>query len=275
MKRHLLLLVVAPLAFAQLPDTDAEGCKDSKILNRIAGCKINSCAVKEFDSADVMMKTADGFEAKSLEGQVETIEYVCPANVSQLRIVRNVETALTAVGFAVITNGNSSSEERNLTMRKGAQWLGIRTNQSNEFPLYSQTAVLVKGMEQELEATADGLASEIDKSGHVAVYGIQFDTAKATIKPESEAVLGEIAKLLQSRADLKLNIEGHTDNVGAKSTNLALSGQRASAVQGWLVAHGIDKGRLSVQGFGDSKPVGDNATDEGRAKNRRVELAKR
>jgi OmpA-OmpF porin, OOP family len=274
MRCALLFLVVGPLAFGQLPDTDQDGCKDSKLLTRLAGCKINSCAVKDFDSADVSMKTADGFEGKTLEGQVEIVEYVCPASVSQLRVVRNAQAALKAVGFETVTDGNSSSEQRHLTMRKGSQWLSIRTDQSNEFPTYSQTAVLVKAMEQEMEATADGLGSEIDKSGHVAVYGIQFDTGKATIKPESEAVLGEIAKLLQARADLKLNIEGHTDNVGAKAANLALSGQRAAAVQVWLVAHGIAKPRLSVQGFGDSKPVGDNATDEGRAKNRRVELAK-
>src|SRR6185295_3597345 len=110
--------------------------------------------------------------------------------------------------------------------------------------------------------------------GRVAVYGIQFDTGKATIKAESEAVLNEIDKLLLARADLKLNIEGHTDNVGAKAANLTLSGQRATAVQAWLGAHGIEAARLTVRGFGDSKPVADNSSDEGRAKNRRVELVK-
>ena len=159
-------------------------------------------------------------------------------------------------------------------MRKGSQWLSIRTDQANEFPVYTQTAVLMKAMEQEMEATAEGLGSEIDKSGRVAVYGIQFDSGKATIKPESEAVLNEIGKLLLARADLKLNIEGHTDNVGGKAANLTLSAQRATAVQVWLGAHGTEKARLTVQGFGDSKPVADNSSDEGRAKNRRVELVK-
>jgi outer membrane protein OmpA-like peptidoglycan-associated protein len=159
-------------------------------------------------------------------------------------------------------------------MHKGSQWLGIRTSQSNEFPTYIQTAILLKAMEQEMEATAEGLGSEIDKSGRVAVYGIQFDTGKATIKPESEAVLNEIDKLLLARTDLKLNIEGHTDNVGAKAANLTLSGQRATAVQAWLGTHGIEAARLTVRGFGDAKPVADNGSDEGRAKNRRVELVK-
>ena len=164
------------------------------------GCKITSCTAKEFDSAEVKMKTAEGFEAKALEGQVEEINFACPPNISQLQIVRNAETALKAVGFVVMTNVMASPTERYLTMHKGQQWLGISTYQSNEFPMYTQTAALLKAMEQEMQATAEGLGSEIDKSGRVAVYGIQFDTGKAAIKPESEAVLNEIAKLLVERA---------------------------------------------------------------------------
>ena len=81
-------------------------------------------------------------------------------------------------------------------------------------------------------------------------------------------------KLLQDNPDLKLRVEGHTDNVGAKAANQLLSQKRAQAVMGWLIANGIDASRLTAQGFGDSKPVGDNSTEDGRAKNRRVELAK-
>ena len=73
---------------------------------------------------------------------------------------------------------------------------------------------------------------------------------------------------------MKVRIEGHTDNVGDKTANQGLSERRAQAVIGWLVAHGINGGRLSARGYGDSKPVADNSTDEGRARNRRVELVK-
>ena len=79
---------------------------------------------------------------------------------------------------------------------------------------------------------------------------------------------------MQDNADLKLRVEGHTDNVGAAAANQALSEKRAQAVKAWLVNHGVGTDRLVAKGLGDTKPVEDNSTDEGRAKNRRVELAK-
>jgi outer membrane protein OmpA-like peptidoglycan-associated protein len=94
------------------------------------------------------------------------------------------------------------------------------------------------------------------------------------ILPDSESILGQIQALLEQRPDLKLRIEGHTDNVGTRAANQKLSDQRAAAVVGWLASHGIDRSRLSAEGFADTKPVGDNATEEGRSQNRRVELVK-
>jgi len=80
--------------------------------------------------------------------------------------------------------------------------------------------------------------------------------------------------LLTQDADLKLRVEGHTDNQGNAAANQALSEKRAQAVMGWLVANGVDSSRLSAKGFGQSKPLADNGTEDGRAKNRRVELAR-
>jgi outer membrane protein OmpA-like peptidoglycan-associated protein len=79
---------------------------------------------------------------------------------------------------------------------------------------------------------------------------------------------------MQDNADLKLRVEGHTDNVGAAAANQSLSERRAQSVKAWLVSHGIAEDRLSIKGFGDTRPVADNSTDEGKTKNRRVELAK-
>jgi outer membrane protein OmpA-like peptidoglycan-associated protein len=129
-------------------------------------------------------------------------------------------------------------------------------------------------MQQEVTADASSLAGEIEKSGHVAVYGINFDTGKAVILPSSENVLNEIVKLLKENADLKLRVEGHTDNQGNAAANQALSEKRAQAVVAWLTSHGIAATRLTAKGLGQTKPVADNGTEDGRAKNRRVELAK-
>src|SRR5207248_3551213 len=129
-----------------------------------------------------------------------------------------------------------------------------------------------KAMEQEV--TASDLIDALNKSGHVAVYGINFDTGKATIQADSGAVLQQIAALMQQNPALKLRVEGHTDNVGAAAANQTLSQKRAQSVVAWLTAHGVAATRLAAAGFGATKPGADNSTEDGRAKNRRVELVK-
>ena len=129
-------------------------------------------------------------------------------------------------------------------------------------------------MTQEMQADASSMAADVVKSGSVAVYGINFDTGKATLQAGSDQVLGEIVKLLKEHDDWRFEVQGHTDNVGAKGANLTLSDQRARAVVTWLTQNGVSPPRLVAKGYGDTKPVADNASDEGRAKNRRVELKK-
>ena len=115
--------------------------------------------------------------------------------------------------------------------------------------------------------------SEIGSSGHVSLYGIHFDTDSAVIKPESEPTLGEIAKLLKTDPAMKLWIVGHTDNVGGYDHNMKLSARRAKAVLAALTGRfGIASARLHDAGVGFLAPVAPNTTEEGRAKNRRVEL---
>ena len=104
---------------------------------------------------------------------------------------------------------------------------------------------------------------------------INFDFAKATLAADAKPVIDQVFTLLQGDAALKLAIEGHTDNIGSDAANQQLSEQRAQAVVAALVQGGIAADRLSAAGFGASKPIADNNTSEGRAKNRRVELVKR
>ena len=120
-------------------------------------------------------------------------------------------------------------------------------------------------------------ASEIGKSlttqGKVAIYGIYFDTGKADIKPDSKPSLDQIAAFLKAEPGVKLHVVGHTDSVGGFDSNLALSRRRAEAVAAALVKdYGVATGRLVGNGVASLAPVASNASEEGRAKNRRVEL---
>jgi outer membrane protein OmpA-like peptidoglycan-associated protein len=242
---------------------DAEGCKDSPLINRFPGSIISSCDNKEYEQADLPMPND---VQKHVEGDYHYWDYATRENTSAIQIFRNVENALKAAGFKI----DLSRSPETLVGHKGKTWIYIESRGT----YYNQTIVTEKAMQQEMAVDASSLNNDITSSGHVAVYGIHFDTGKATIQPDSESVLGEIVKMLQDNADLKLRIEGHTDNQGNASTNQALSDRRAQAVVAYLVAHGIDASRLSAKGMGQSQPVADNSTDDGRAKNRRVELVK-
>jgi outer membrane protein OmpA-like peptidoglycan-associated protein len=110
--------------------------------------------------------------------------------------------------------------------------------------------------------------------GRVATQGILFDTGSDRIRPESTPTLKEMVGMLKEHADLKLAIEGHTDNVGDAAANQGLSEKRAAAVKAYLVEQGIPEARLKSAGFGASKPVASNDTAEGKQQNRRVELVK-
>lgn len=122
-------------------------------------------------------------------------------------------------------------------------------------------------------ATAEALKAEIDLHGRVTIY-INFDFDKAIIKPESKPTVNEVIRMMKQSPDLKLSINGYTDNVGTHEYNVKLSQARAAAVVEALAKAGIAADRLSSAGFGDSNPIDDNGKPEGRAKNRRVELVR-
>jgi outer membrane protein OmpA-like peptidoglycan-associated protein len=122
-------------------------------------------------------------------------------------------------------------------------------------------------------ATAEALKAEIDRHGRVTIY-INFDFDKAIIKPESKPIVNEVIRMMKQSPDLKLSINGYTDNVGTHEYNIRLSQARAAAVVDALTKAGITADRLNSAGYGDSNPIDDNGKPEGRARNRRVELVR-
>ncbi len=123
--------------------------------------------------------------------------------------------------------------------------------------------------------TPETISRNIKTSGHVKIYGIYFDFGKAEIKPESRSTLDAIARYLRDNPDVKLYVVGHTDSVGEFDYNMELSRRRAESVVRYLVEkYGIKANRLKPYGIGPLAPVASNDTEQGRARNRRVELVK-
>lgn len=270
----LLLLAVAAPAFAQ---EDEAGLKDHPLLARMPGYFINDGQVLDFGALDL---TLPDDTTRHVEGKFTRLQYILKdgaRNPGAVAVARNYGNALKARGGTVlyenVDNGGGYLSAK-ATIGAGTLWLEVSVNNSGEG--YELRIIEQAEMAQQIELTADAMAAALADTGRVALRSIQFDTAKATLKPESSAVLDQVVTLLKNDEALMLEVQGHTDNVGLPAANLKLSKERAAAVKDYLVTRGgIAAARLTTTGFGDTKPLAPNTTDEGRAENRRVELVRK
>ena len=272
-KARLAVLVVflcSGIAVAVKPDKP--GCSDPALFPvRMPNYRIEACEVKDF--APYAFRVAGG-RKQTVEGKLTFITYAVDDrkdDQSGVVVVRNYENALKKIGGtvqgsdpqrwltgSVLVDGKEAWAEAE--KGNGKIWLRI---------------VEKEAMTQHVVADAASFGNDIRTTGHVAVYGIYFDTAKSILKPESTPTLQEVAKLLAADPSLKLWIVGHTDSVGSIDGNMKLAQARAEAVVTALTtAHGIAASRLKGYGVGPLAPVASNDGDDGRAKNRRVELVK-
>lgn len=148
-----------------------------------------------------------------------------------------------------------------------ARKIWVRVPATDDSPAFVGTIRVAAGGKKLYDVLAE--------QGRVATQGIYFDTGSDVIRPESTPTLKEIIAMLREHEELKLTIEGHTDDVGSAQANQALSTKRAESVKAYLVSQGIDAARLEAKGLGATKPVAANTTAEGRQQNRRVELVRR
>lgn len=303
----LCIFFTTTMAMAQ--DQDVEGSKDHPLISRYPGSWIIGYVAKEYDEYLFPTgKVQDDKPAKSqnLEGKITRITYMIPQGRSTLEVYRNFEGALTQAGFKAVfsckeedcgfghvsqtVNADKAindwhtepgTAQRQLSARlarpEGDVYVSLHVNNTGDGGPAAQLDIIeMKPMQSGLvTVNEESLAGDIGRTGHASVYGIYFDTGKADVKPESDATLKEIAKLLQTHSDLKLYVVGHTDNQGGYEMNLDLSRRRGDAVVKVLTdRYGVAAARLRAAGDGPTSPVASNDTEEGRAKNRRVELVK-
>ena len=272
-----VVLVASTLAGAQ----DAPRSKDHPLLTRYPNSFIAEYQ-KNFNAVEFTVGgTAAAPQRKSVEGDATNIVYFhksVDTQPSALQVIRNYQNAIKSIGGEVVYERlpkDGDGGETTLKTSTGGKEVWVRVEPgifSAPTQSYQLQVVEVAAMQQVV--TANKLLDELNRNGFIALY-IQFDTGKWDLKADGTATVAEIAKMLKASPNLRISIEGHTDNVGQAPANKQLSERRAQSVMGAVLATGIASQRVAAAGFGQEKPIADNRSEEGRAKNRRVELVKK
>jgi OOP family OmpA-OmpF porin len=279
----ILLLVVASVASSyagQAPLVDRPGFKDPALFTRMPDYFLSvSTSVKEsqFDAYEFRIRQGDKNSTQRVEGHRVIYCYYFDKSTgkpapSGLQIKRNYQNAALKLGGKILFDNDPTYNTTTILFVKNGQETWAEIKAPMEGGAYYLTVVERQAMQQEVTANADAMKDGLAQNGHVEVPGIYFDFNKADLKPESKPALGELTKLLKANPSLRVWVVGHTDNVGSVEFNLTLSKARAAAVVTALSAAGIAPARLAPFGNGPYAPVATNTTDDGRAKNRRVEL---
>jgi outer membrane protein OmpA-like peptidoglycan-associated protein len=272
-------LVTASALAQQKPLKDFAGAKDTTLFTRMPGFfLVNPASVveKSFDRYEFFVTANKVRERKPIEGHFYSYKYILDkgsaATPSNLEIMRNYQAAAGKLGGKVL---HEDHYRTTILIAKDGNETWVEVSPVPAGYEYTLRIIEREAMEQKVVADAAAFKAGLADSGHVEVPGIFFDTAKAEIKPESDAALREVVKLLQGEPALKVWVVGHTDNTGTEEANVTLSQNRAAAVAKALVGLGIPAARLSAHGAGPYAPVAENKTEAGRSKNRRVELVAR
>ena len=270
-----VMTFITSMSFAQEPD--AEGCKDHPFFNRLEKYYIHECT-ENYDEYEFMMGED---KTQTFEGTITRILYSYdgpfgPNLPSKLQVVKNYENAIAKMGgkkiySRTISDGGWTGATFHLQKDGKEYWLGIYDLNNNPVDQFNFVLLIKEGMKQEI--TANEMFEKINTGSPLTLY-INFETGKSAIKSESQNIVDELYQMMKDNQVLKISIEGHTDNVGNKASNQSLSENRASSLKAELVKKGISTDRINTVGFGQDKPVADNSTEDGKAKNRRVEIKK-
>ena len=257
------VIEIAPLPFtltfaapATTPEKIATDKGDFPYLAPLPGSKFHRGG---WDNTPFRVQPADAQQAEIVANGTLYRDYDFP-EISNVLLTTAYRDALTKGGWAIVQEG-SSVIRTHYAQRGRNIWAMVSPNGPGGYTISVADAGLVD------------LAATLAKACHVVLYGVLFDFNRSTLQPSSDAALQPAANIMAADKTLKLEVQGHTDNVGNDGYNQTLSEARAKTVATWLTQHGVAPDRLTAKGYGKTKPVADNGSDEGRAKNRRVEIA--
>ena len=301
----IVALMISTNLFAQRT-TDIEGSKDYPLVSRFIGSIIEWYQVRNFDRYFILSLNDNKISNFEIDGKITRIQYSVGKEHSVFEIFKSYENSLKGSDFEILTTLNDKNCGANLqeqlyndefnglnklpreALNPGDDefyYLAAKKNIGNKnifivvYTAFERGDLLVTFDAIEVQALEKGLVtvkdldSDLSQNGHIAIYGIHFDSGKSEIKQGSTQTLKNIAEFLNTHPNKKYIIAGHTDNKGNFDVNLKLSLERANAVLNELVTnYNVKVTQLKAYGDGSTAPIATNTTDEGRAKNRRVEI---
>lgn len=269
--------LAAPLlAFA---GDDIAGSKDDPLLTRYPGSYIGEYS-KAYNATEYKVGAGASANTQTVEGDTTSLRYFHGSPETQpsaLQVIRNYQNAIRQIGGEVVYErlpSDGDGGETTLKVHTGGKdvWVKVVPDIYGA-PTQDYLLVITEVAAMAQAVTANQLRDELDKNGFITLH-VNFDTGTAVLKPDDLATVQQIAIMMKAAPTLKLHVEGHTDNVGDAVSNKILSEARAKSVMDAIEQAGVAAERLGAAGFGQERPVADNRSEEGRAKNRRVELVK-
>lgn len=299
LKSFLIVILFSISGLEAYAQEDAAGCTDHPLFNRMPNHYLYDCEELEFSSMDFPVGIPDPdnenkLNSKTIEGKIMEFSYVLKEGAkkpSGLQVMRNFQNASKQYGGVIlgeykgwctgmyeygsiidgvmpIGNGCTNWSTTIMFVKDNIEtWAYVQYSDDG----YDIVIAEKEAMRQDIHVNE--MYDKINAGESLTLY-INFDTGKSTIKSDSKDIMDNLNTLLSSNPDLKIIIEGHTDNIGNKTANQTLSDQRAASVKTELVKQGIADDRIKTIGHGQDKPIADNSTEEGKSKNRRVEIRK-
>lgn len=281
--KHFKNLFLSAFLMIFAASVSAEAIKEHPLIRPFPGSVLaeNMSKYNKFNAYDFyyVNETTKKSEKKTIKGEYWRLLYEVRTpsgdrvkTISKLEFFENYRAAAEEKGGRVVYEDVGQMVLTIPGDDGGVTWLKVTGNAG----LGQQDLIIVdeKPFKKSLAFGPAEMKAALDAEGRILLHGILFDLDKATLQPESTKQLQHVVTLLKDNPDLMIEVQGHTDDQGSDDYNLELSQRRAETVVAYLGLFGIDHSRLVPKGYGESKPVMPNTTEEGRAKNRRVELLK-